>query len=209
MNFKSMNLEEFSKELASNSPAPGGGSCAALAGALAASLASMVARLTVGRKKYEASWESMENVLARGDEAAAALLDLVEKDSQSYDQVTEAFKLPKETDEEKAARSKAVQEAFKGAAQTPLDTLETVAGLTTIVKDALEKGNPNCITDAGVAAQLIRAAAMGAAYNVRINIGSIKDEAFVNQLTEKTGALLQKVHADVAELEELMEKGLG
>jgi glutamate formiminotransferase/formiminotetrahydrofolate cyclodeaminase len=208
MKLSDMDLNGFARELAGDSPAPGGGSVAALAGGLAAALCAMVSRLTLGRDKYKDAADDMETVRKKADAAAARLLALVDEDSTAYNKVSAAFRMPKGTDAEKAARAEAIQEAAKAAASTPLDTLRTTADLCDLCRLAVEKGNPNCITDAGVAAQLIRAAAKGAAYNVQINLSSIKDAVFREHLAKQTDERLKQVLKETAELEESVERRL-
>ncbi len=208
MTLTEMDLNAFARELAGDSPAPGGGSVAALAGGLAAALCAMVSRLTLGREKYKEAAEDMEVVRQKADAASARLLALVDEDSAAYNKVSAAFRMPKGTDEEKAARADAIQEATKAAASTPLDTLRATADLCDLCRLAVEKGNPNCITDVGVAAQLIRAAAKGAAYNVQINLSSIKDAIFREHLAKQTDELLKRVLKVTAGLEDSVEQRL-
>jgi len=208
MKLSDMDLNAFARELAGDSPAPGGGSVAALAGGLAAALCAMVSRLTLGREKYKDAADDMEAVRQKADTASARLLALVDEDAAAYNKVSAAFRMPKGTDEEKAARADAIQEAAKAAASTPLDTLRTTADLCDLCRLTVEKGNPNCITDAGVAAQLIRAAAKGAAYNVQINLSSIKDAVFREHLAKQTNEILSRVMKEAGDLEELVERSL-
>jgi glutamate formiminotransferase/formiminotetrahydrofolate cyclodeaminase len=205
MKLVELSVEAFAKQLASDSPAPGGGSVAALAGALGASLCAMVARLTLGRPRYRESWEAMESVGEKADGLGAKLLALVDRDTDAYNRVGAAFKMDKETEAQKSARSKAIQEATREAALVPLETLRTVKELSGLVSDALEKGNPNCVTDAGVAAQLIRTAAAGAAYNVRINLPGLKDKVLVEALCLDTEGLMKDVEAAVVRMEKMVE----
>ena len=208
MKLSDMDLNAFARELAGDSPAPGGGSVAALAGGLAAALCAMVSRLTLGREKYKDAADDMEAVRQKADAASARLLALVDEDAAAYNKVSAAFRMPKGTEEEKAARADAIQEATKAAASTPLDTLRISADLCDLCRLAVEKGNPNCITDAGVAAQLIRAAAKGAAYNVQINLSSIKDAVFREHLAKQTNEILSRVMKEAGDLEELVERSL-
>ncbi len=208
MKLVDLSLEEFARELGGDSPAPGGGSVAALAGALGAALCAMVASLTVGRKKYQDAWEDMENVRTRADDLSARLLSLVDKDTAAYSRVTAAFKLPKDDESQKEARKQALQAAFTEAASVPLETLRAVSQLAALAKTALDKGNTNCITDAGVAVQLMRAAANGAAYNVRINLGSLADESLAAELLAETKELMSRIEAEATELEGWVERDL-
>jgi glutamate formiminotransferase/formiminotetrahydrofolate cyclodeaminase len=192
---------DFCRELAADSPAPGGGSTAALAGALAASLVAMVARLTVGKDKYREVWGELEKVRDEADRLGAELTALVDKDTEAFNRVSAAFRLPKGTDEEKAARKSAIQEAMRGAAEVPLETLRKIADVVALTRIAIEKGNPNCVTDAGTAAQLLRAAGQGAAYNVRVNLGSLVDKELAGTKEQETASLLERVRQTADELD--------
>ncbi|MGD2125576.1 MAG: cyclodeaminase/cyclohydrolase family protein [Desulfobacteraceae bacterium] len=209
MSLAELTLNEFLNRVASDSPTPGGGSVAALTGALSAALCAMVTRLTLGREKHRDAWEEMEHVRNSADELARRLITLVDTDTEAYNQVMIALKLPKENDDQKAHRQRAVQAAYKQAALVPMETLRTVAGLLDLVQQVLAKGNPNCITDAGVSAQLIRAAAVGAAYNVRINLSSIEDETFCRELETELSDLLSQITNSVEGLSKAVERGLG
>jgi glutamate formiminotransferase/formiminotetrahydrofolate cyclodeaminase len=181
-----LSIRGFVVDLASGEPTPGGGSAAALAGAVAASLSAMVARLTEGREKYRDSWAKMADLRDRADSAAARLLELMILDSRAYEGVMAAMKLPKGTDLEKAERTAAVQASLAEAALTPLKTLQAAADICGLVEEVLQFGNPNCLTDAGTAVWFARTAAEGAYYNVRINLGGLKDEALKQRLTRES-----------------------
>jgi formiminotetrahydrofolate cyclodeaminase len=198
-------VKDFISTLAADSPAPGGGSVSALAGALSAALCAMVARLTLGKEKYRGAWEEMERLRDEADSLSSRLMDLVEEDSAAYTKVMAAFQIPKE---QQSAREDAVQSAFKEAASVPMETLRVTAELLDLVKSALNQGNPNCLTDAGVAAQLMRAAANGAAYNVRINLAGIKDPDFRSRLSTETSRLLGRVEDSVRDTERAFRERL-
>ena len=177
MELKSLSVKEFIDKVTGNDPVPGGGSVSALNGSLAASLAAMVANLTVGRKKYAEVNDEMEQISARMTEQSAKLLADVDRDAEAYDRVFAAFKLPKETDEEKAVRKEAIQRETKYAAEVPM------------IDAAARRGNSNAVTDATVAMMCARTAVIGALLNVRINLTSITDEAFVKTMTEEADRL--------------------
>ncbi len=198
MKLAELSLKEFLVSLSGDSPAPGGGSASALAGALGASLCAMVARLTLGKEKYRAAWKEMERLRDTADALSSRLLELVDEDSAAYNRVVAAFRIPKQA---KKAREEAIQSAFKEAASVPMETLRAVAGLVDLVKTALDQGNPNCLTDAGVSAQLVRAAANGAAYNVRINLPGIKDEDFKARLASEASQLLARIEGSLRDVE--------
>ncbi len=182
-------MNEFFDELASSSPAPGGGSVSALCGSLGGALNSMVCNLTINKKGYESVSEEMNGLLEKSEVLRNRLYQLTDEDAQAFNKVMKAFKLPKDTDMEKKVRKDAIQEAFKGAAHVPL----TIAGLCVKVselsKETALKGNKNSITDSAVAALVARAGMQGASLNVRINLGSIKDEEFNAKALAELNAL--------------------
>lgn len=177
-------VSAFTDELASNSPAPGGGSIAALAAALSAALTSMVCRLTIGKKKYADVEPEMQSVLARSEELRASLTSLIDRDTDAFTEVMRAFALPKETDEQKRARTEAIEHAMKEAVRVPLEVMHLCADLAALASVAASKGNRNSVSDAGVAALMIQASCRGAALNVKINLGSITDAAFRTEVSE-------------------------
>jgi glutamate formiminotransferase/formiminotetrahydrofolate cyclodeaminase len=201
-------LKDFLKELASEAPAPGGGSVSALAGALACALCVMVTKLTLGKDRYQDMWEDMEWVGRKANDLCDSMLNLVDKDTEAYNQVIAALRLPRDDDTQKATRQKALQKATKRAALVPMQTLKNVAGVVDLVKKVVERGNPNCITDAGVAARLAYAAAMGAVYNIRINLLGISDKNFSTRLEKEMNGLLKEITQAVEKSVELVEKSL-
>jgi formiminotetrahydrofolate cyclodeaminase len=199
-------VDEFVNELASSSPAPGGGSVAALCGALGAALVAMVCRLTVDKPKYAQVSTELRNVLSRAEDLCRAFGRFVQKDTEAFTAVMNAFALPKETDEQKTARSVAIQEATRGAAEVPLEVHALTAGLLELALTVARKGNVNSASDAGVAAEVARAAARSAALNVQINLSSLKDQAFVAGIKKRLSStdeniekLYQSVNAVVEE----------
>ena len=200
MKLDQLSIRDFVRELGSDNPTPGGGSVAALCGALGAALSAMVSGLTVDREKFKETWPSMEEVKKTADDLVARFLDLVQEDSDAYQKVTAAFELPKETEEQNASRQAAIEEAMKWAATIPLETLRASERLVGIAREAVRGGNPNAITDAGAAVQLANATAVVASYNVRINLSRIKDEAFVaasEKEVDETLKRLETLFADV------------
>ena len=189
MNLQELSVKEFIDKVTGNDPVPGGGSVSALNGSLAASLAAMVANLTVGRKKYAEVNDEMEQISARMTEQSAKLLADVDRDAEAYDRVFAAFKLPKETDEEKAVRKEAIQRETKYAAEVPMEVARTASELLPMIDAAARRGNSNAVTDATVAMMCARTAVIGALLNVRINLTSITDEAFVKTMTEEADRL--------------------
>lgn len=173
-------LKDFLAETAGPSPVPGGGSIAALNGAIALSLAEMVANLTIGKKKYASVEDEMRQIAARASVAAKDMLDSMDLDSQAYDRVFAAFKLPKETDEEKSERARVIEKATRQAADIPMMVAEAMCTKMEMIKDVAMNGNRNAVTDACVAMMNARTCVLSALLNVRINLLSLKDEAFVD-----------------------------
>lgn len=184
-------VKDFLDKVACSDPVPGGGSIAALNGALASALSTMVARLTVGKKGYEVSEELMQHAQTITLRLLDEFIALIDKDSEAYNDVFACFKLPKATDEEKAARSAAIQEATKKAALIPLEVARKALDMMTIIADVAHLGNRNAITDACVAMMSARSAVLGALLNVRINLGSLKDQEFVQQLQTEADKIEQ------------------
>jgi formiminotetrahydrofolate cyclodeaminase len=170
-------LTDFLSDLASDSPTPGGGSVAALAGALAAALTSMVSNLTIGRKKYADVEGDVKAVLTKTEGLRLELTELMGEDAAAFDKVMAAMKLPKDTEDEKARRTEALEAALVDAAMVPLAVMEKCVDVIGLAREAAEKGNRNAVSDAGVAALMARAGAHAARLNVLINLGWIKSEA--------------------------------
>lgn len=189
-----MTVAGFIDELASDSPAPGGGSVSALNGAIAAALTSMVGNLTIGKKKYADVEEEMREIVSRVSEIQKELLEAVDKDSDAFNVVFAAFKWPKETEEEKEARSAEIQRGTKIAADVPMRVAEKAAELMPLIEKVIMKGNQNSITDACCAMMACRYAVIGALLNVRINLVSIKDETFVKEHADRAAELEKKVN---------------
>ena len=186
---KELGLQAFIEQLESNEPVPGGGSVAALSSALSSALAAMVANLTIGKKNYETVSDEMVLVAERMHTHRIEFVDLIDKDANSFDSVMKAFKLPKETDDEKAYRTNQIQEGMKYAASVPLEVAEKTAVLFDDLAFLVKSGNSNAQTDALVAAMMARTAILSALYNVKINLGSIKDEAYVAEMKAKVAVL--------------------
>lgn len=210
MSLADLTIKEFLAELSSDLHAPGGGSAAALSGALGSGLVTMVARLTVGRDKYRESWPEMSRVRDEGKLLQARFLDLMHDDTKAFNTFMEALKLPKETVEEKEIRKEMMQNAMKMATEVPLQTLSECARLMHLAASAVREGNPNTLTDAATAAQFARAGAESAAYNVNINLGGIQDPPYVKKVREKMEALILEIKEEdieiKSEVESVMEK---
>lgn len=187
-----LDIKKYMENLASNLPAPGGGSASALAGAQGISLVMMVAELTVGKEKYS-EWETYcQKAISDGAAIQTNFLKAIDDDTDAYNKVGAAFKLPKNTDEEKAARSRAIQVATVLATRVPLRTMEISLDALKVAESLIGKSNPNCSSDIGAGALNLKAALMGAWLNVKINLPGIKDENLKNELFEKGKALLEE-----------------
>lgn len=181
--------KEFTDKLASNAPTPGGGGAAAMAGALAGALSAMVAELTIGKKGFDSVEAEITSLLGEANKQRILLLELVEQDAAVFADFMSCYKLPKSTEAEKAARSNAIREAAKRAAMVPMNIARACAEIVSISDKIAKIGNPNVITDATCSALLGRAALRCAVYNVYINLGLTKDEAFNNALRQETSDL--------------------
>lgn len=181
----SMSLSDFADETASESPAPGGGSISAYVGALGVSLATMVANLSSHKKGWDERWEEFSNWAEKGEVLKNELVRLVDADTTAFNQIMLAFGLPKVTDEEKAARTKAIQEATKFAIEVPFKVMQIACESMEVIKAMADIGNPNSVSDAGVGALCARSAVMGAFMNVRINAAGYDDKAFVTDILNK------------------------
>lgn len=208
MSLSELTVSGFVSELASDSPAPGGGSVAALVASLGSALNSMVASLTVGKEKYRDNWENMEKVKKEGDELHGRFLELMEADTEAFNIFMAALKMPKSSDEEKVLRSEAIQNATRKAIDVPFETMRQCSNVVRLAKEASEKGNPNAITDAGTAAVLARAAAVSASYNVKINLMGLKDKDFVAKASAEMAEILNAIEPAVAEIEKNVEKAI-
>ena len=185
-------VEEFNSVLGSDAPAPGGGSVAALSGALGAELVSMVCRLSLGRADLAGHQAGLESTLKKAEELAASLLKRVDLDTEAFNGVMAAFKMPKTTDEEKKARSQAIQAGYQEAVQSPLGIAGESLEVLRLAEKMLGGFNANALSDLGVAGLEAKAGLEGAVMNVLINLPSIKDEAFVNETRAKVKTLLQE-----------------
>jgi glutamate formiminotransferase / formiminotetrahydrofolate cyclodeaminase len=195
-----MNLREFCNETLSDSPAPGGGSVAALMGALGVSLGGMVANLSAGKRGWDDKLEYFSNWAVKAQRLKDELLSLVDEDTAAFNKVMDAFALPKESTEEKAARTAAIEHATKYAAEVPLKVMETASKSYELLAEMAEKGNPASVSDVGVGALATRACIEGTALNVRINLAQLKDEKFKTALEER----VRNVSTDsVAKFEEI------
>ena len=203
-----MKLREFCNETLSDSPAPGGGSVAALMGALGASLGGMVANLSAGKRGWDAKLEYFSNWAVKAQQLKDELLSLVDEDTAAFNKVMDAFALPKESAEEKAARSAAIEQATKYAAEVPLKVMESASKSYELLAEMAEKGNPASVSDVGVGALATHACIEGAALNVRINLAQLKDERFKTALGKRVRNVCADSAAKINEINESVESKL-
>lgn len=181
---RGLTVTRFTEALASGAATPGGGSASALSGALAAGLVAMVARNTAANPDYADRAAELDQIAADAERLREELVGLVDEDAAAFDRVMAAFRLPKDTDELKAARSEQIQAAYKAAVEPPLRVCRDALAVLELAEQIVEQGNPNAVSDAGVAALLAASALEGAALNVEINLGSIKEESFRSESAE-------------------------
>lgn len=194
--FIDKSLKEYIADVASGDPTPGGGSVSALVGSLGGALTNMVRNLTVGKKAYEELSEDIQNLILENSKEIESLTEalngIVDEDTKAFEKVMVAFKMPRETEEEKERRSEAIQEGYKVALEVPLRCAEKCLRLLELQEVFAEHGNVNAITDVGVGTLLAYAGLEGALFNVTINLGSIKDQAFKEENEAKVESLLSK-----------------
>lgn len=192
MELKQLTVTDFAALLGSDAPAPGGGSAAALMGSLGAALTAMVCALTLGKKKYAEHQELAQDTLAQAKQLQVRFLELMDEDTRAFGEMSAAFALPKTTEEEKAARSAAVQRALAVCTETPFAMMELAAQALELAAQALGKTNTSALSDLGVSALSLRSAIQGAWLNVLINTGSMKDAALAEQYRSRGRALLER-----------------
>ena len=205
----SMNLNAFADETASESPAPGGGSISAYVGSLGISLATMVANLSSHKKGWDERWEEFSDWAEKGQQLKEELLKLVDADTAAFNKIMTAFGLPKSTEQEKVARTAAIQDATKFAIEVPYKVMELCYESLSVIKAMAEIGNPNSVSDAGVGALCARSAVMGAFMNVRINAAGYDDKTFVNDIVTKGKLLEEKTMKAEAEILKIVNEKIG
>ncbi|MEY2561911.1 MAG: glutamate formiminotransferase / 5-formyltetrahydrofolate cyclo-ligase [Verrucomicrobiota bacterium] len=204
-----MDLRQFCNETLSDSPAPGGGSAAALMGALGVSLGGMVANLSAGKRGWDDKIQYFSDWAVKAQQLKDELLFLVDEDTAAFNKVMEAFALPKESAEEKAARSTAIQLANKYAAEIPLRVMETASKSYALLGDMAEQGNPASISDVGVGLLAVRACIDGAAMNVRINLSGLKDEKLKSSLQESVRRIRAGSESEFQKINQIVETKIG
>ncbi len=205
---KEKSIQRFLDELASSAPTPGGGSGAAVMGAMGAALVSMVCNLTVGKKGYEAVEDNMKAVLKQAEALRDRMTDMIRADVEVFDRLMASYGMPKATDDEKATRSEEIQAALKEATDVPLNCARACAEAIELCRAAAEQGNLNVISDAGVAVVAADAALKSAALNVYINVGSIKDKAFAEERSTELDKILKNAAGQTDAIYELVKSKL-
>ncbi len=205
---KDQPIQQFLDELASKASTPGGGSAAAIMGAMGAALGSMVGNFTVGKKGYEDVDAEMREALEQTEQLRDKLTDMIRADIEVFNSVMGAYGMPKDTDEQKAERSQAIQNALRDATDVPLDCAKAAAEVLKLCKPLAEKGNKNVISDAGVAVLAAEAALRSAALNVYINVGGIKDEEFKQSREKELEATLAGTRELTDEVYEIVKSRL-
>jgi formiminotetrahydrofolate cyclodeaminase len=209
MNLVSKSITSFLDELASNSPAPGGGSVAALSGALGSALTSMVCRLTIGKKKYAEVEGEMKRVLESSEKLRAMFSHLVDADTDAFNKVMEAYSLPRETDDQKALRTAAIQGATMEATLVPLEVMKHGIDALALARAVAMHGNANSASDAGVSALLIGACIEAAGLNVRINLAGITDTEFTDWKASELATIRRTGREAVEEVMALVGERIG
>lgn len=204
----SKTMQEYFNELSSNSPTPGGGNVAALCGALSASLGAMVCNLTIGKKKYADVENEMIGLKNKLENFQKQFFELAKKDNEAFDNVMAAFKLPKETDEEKSIRTNAIEQATLGAAEVPSEVIKNCYELLPIIKTVAEKGNKNSLSDAGVAASLIKTSSFGAYLNVLINCASLNNQTIADEIRKRMTILNDDINRQASFILDSITKSL-
>ncbi len=199
-----LKVKSFLDEVASESPAPGGGSVAALAGALGAALSAMVCNLTLNKEKFASVHDEIEEVLERCEHTRERLTDIIDKDTEAFNKVMDAIKLPKGTEEEQKKRKKELQKALKGAALVPLETARLCAEVIELSKVVAQKGNQNSITDAASSAIIAEAGFRAAILNVKINLASIKDKKFVEEISYEIEMIEKNMEDGIKEVMDIV-----
>jgi formiminotetrahydrofolate cyclodeaminase len=206
---KDLSVHDYLSATKSNSPAPGGGSASAMAGALGAALALMAGSLSSGNERYAAVEDQVRGICTALEPLLGALEESIDKDTEAFNRVMAAYKLPKTTGEEKQLRAAAIQSSLRHAAGLPMEVAETCVKVLALALEMAEIGNPNAISDGAVAGRLAHAGMWGALYNVRVNLASIRDEGFIRLKREKIARLLAEGEDLLKKLDKTVDEKLG
>lgn len=194
-------IGSFAELVASSTPTPGGGSVSAYCGVLASSLGQMVCNLTIGKPKYAAAEPRLREVKTELEQLSARLRELIGEDAASFEAVLQAYRLPKETDDQKAARAEQIQIATRGAVDVPLETAQRGYQVLILLRELADIGNPNALSDVAVGAQLAKVAVNGASYNVSVNLDSIADRKSAENTREGMKGLIEEASIIASEVE--------
>ncbi len=194
------NIKDFLDDLASNSPTPGGGSAAALCGAIAASLVSMVCNLTVGKKKYADFEDELKYILSQSEELRKLITSHIEQDADAFNDVMGAYRMPKNNEEEKMLRNEALQHALQKATFVPLRVMQDCSKVLNYAKRSAEIGSKNAVSDSGVAALMSKSAILSAKLNVDINLASIEDQSFISRISDIVTNIMEEIEGLVPEI---------
>jgi formiminotetrahydrofolate cyclodeaminase len=186
-------LRFFLDKLCSKSPEPGGGSASALTGAIAASLSGMLAALTTGKKGYEAVWSEMDQIFERARQLKDDMLDLLQRDTEAFDDASRAFKMPRNTDKEKKKRTEAIEAGLVKASEVPLGIMEKSLEVARLARQVLKKGNEMAITDGAISALFAESAAIGGMINARINFSWMKNEDYIRKTEHRLDEILDEI----------------
>lgn len=200
MSYTKESCEKFVEVLASKAPTPGGGGASALTGAIGVALGNMVGSLTVGKKKYAEVEEEIKSMMQTSDQLQAELLELVQKDAESFEPLAAAYRLPKDTEEQKAEKDRVMEQATKDACTVPFEIMEKCAQGIELCGQFAEKGSVMATSDAGAGAIFCKAALQAASLNIYINTKSLKDREYAEQMNQKSDALLEKYMAKADEI---------
>jgi glutamate formiminotransferase/formiminotetrahydrofolate cyclodeaminase len=204
-----LKVADFVDEVSRDTPAPGGGSIAALAGAIGSALASMVVNLSVGKGEYDDRYEELCELADRAQDIKDQLLRAVDEDTEAFKEVIAGIRMPKDTAEQLEARSKAIRAGYRTAAEVPLQTAKLCRAVLDLCQQAADIGNEAVMSDAGVGALMARAGVQGAIHNVRINLPHTKDEAFIDSMTRELGTLLSESRDLCESIQEQVERSFG
>ena len=207
--YQEESIRQFTDELASSASMPGGGTAAASGGAMGAALLSMVCNLTIGKEKFRDVEAELKEVLAETERLRLDLLGMMDEDADSFNRIIAAYRLPKNTPEETDARAKAIQQAIIGATEVPLKMVEKCARVVELAMPVAEKGNVGAVSDAGVGALLAEAALRSAAFNIKINLRSIKDVAFAEKARRRMETLVASASETCAKAVKVVDERLG
>ncbi|MGC8491859.1 MAG: cyclodeaminase/cyclohydrolase family protein [Syntrophobacteraceae bacterium] len=201
MGLTDLTVKEYVERLAEGTPSPGGGSVCALVCGLSAALCLMAARLTLGREKYSDAWSVMEELSSSMESLLSQALELAGQDAEAYEGLLSAYRMERED----KTRAQSIEAAMKQAALIPMETLRTLAAITERIGEVIEKGNQNCLCDAGVSVQLIRAAARGTVNNIRANLSKLEDKNFVSRMQSEMSALANNIEQATGRFEAFIE----